>query len=136
MEGVCDVQKKSYSWHLPPNGWVRHLICDNVAHLTVQLWVHNNAIKCIMSILNVYCMNEMETLNQSFGCYVTFLDTTETTCRLVSGLRLSSFRYNINLFTQILNCLETRFIETKGKLKRGTSVKGEKIRSVVLKLSL
>ena len=28
--------KKSFSWHFPAYGWVRHLICNNVIHLIVQ----------------------------------------------------------------------------------------------------
>ena len=28
--------KKSFSWHFPAYGWVRHLICNNVIHLNVH----------------------------------------------------------------------------------------------------
>ena len=28
--------KRSFSWHFPAYGWVRHLICNNVVHLNTQ----------------------------------------------------------------------------------------------------
>ena len=41
--------KKSFSWHFPAYGWVRHLICNNVIHL-----MHRDFILTFWACLNFY----------------------------------------------------------------------------------
>ena len=41
--------KKSFSWHFPAYGWVRHLICNNVIHL-----MHRDFILTFWTCLNFY----------------------------------------------------------------------------------
>ena len=44
--------KKSFSWHFPAYGWVRHLICNNVIHLSTQ-WTWRKLIIIYFQTFNL-----------------------------------------------------------------------------------